>query len=79
MKLKIVAFGIAKDILNTRESTIDINGNQLSTVRAKLYEEFPKLEALKSLQFAVNESYQPDDFILREHDEVIIIPPVSGG
>jgi len=79
MKLKIVAFGIAKDILNDRESTIDIDGNQLSAVRITLYKQFPKLKALRSLQFAVNESYQNDDYILNEYDEVVIIPPVSGG
>jgi len=31
------------------------------------------------LMVAVNEEFQLHDFILSEHDEVALIPPVSGG
>ena len=38
-----------------------------------------KLAELNTLSFAVNEEYRADDFVLSEDDEVVIIPPVSGG
>jgi molybdopterin converting factor small subunit len=31
------------------------------------------------LAFAVGEEYQTDSYALTENDEVVIIPPVSGG
>ena len=40
---------------------------------------YPEFEKLKSLKFAVNEDYQEDGYRLKENDEVVIIPPVSGG
>ena len=40
------------------------------------YEGFQKLQ---SINFAINEDYQEDHFLLKEGDEVVIIPPVSGG
>jgi molybdopterin converting factor small subunit len=40
------------------------------------YHEFKKLQ---SINFAINEDYQEDNFQIHEGDEVVIIPPVSGG
>ena len=31
------------------------------------------------LMIAVNQEYQPHDYPLSDHDEVALIPPVSGG
>jgi molybdopterin converting factor subunit 1 len=41
---------------------------------------YPELTALSpSISFAVNREYVDRDHVLREHDEVALIPPVSGG
>ena len=80
MKIRILAFGIARDIL--KGSTLDLHleeGDTLSEVRARLYRSFPELEKLSSLRFAVNSAYAEDDQPLRARDEVVLIPPVSGG
>ncbi|MBS1545367.1 MAG: MoaD/ThiS family protein [Bacteroidetes bacterium] len=80
MKIKIVAFGIAKDILHQKGMTIDLaESKTLGALRELLYDQFPEFEKLKSLKFAVGDEYRTDDFHLREGDEVAIIPPVSGG
>ena len=42
-------------------------------------ERYPEFAKLKSLSFAVGENYQDDSYALHENDEVVIIPPVSGG
>ena len=44
-----------------------------------LVHQFPELASLRSLSFAVGEDYQEDNYVLREGDEVVVIPPVSGG
>ncbi len=80
MKVQVVAFGIAKDILQgtTREIALGSSAT-ISDLKDELLREFPAFRELRSLRFAVNEEYQDDDFELQETDEVVIIPPVSGG
>lgn len=80
MKLKITAFGIAKDIIGERHLELELP-DQLSIgeLKNKLIGKFPDFEKLASLNFAVDEEYQSDDFMLADQHQVIIIPPVSGG
>ena len=47
--------------------------------RQVLKEKYPAFDKLASLQLAVNAEYVEDDYVLRENDEVVLIPPVSGG
>ena len=80
MKINILAFGIAKDIINGSTLGLEIsNGTTVGELKAKLTAQFPEFERLRSLSIAVNQEYQEDDFLLNEKDEIVIIPPVSGG
>ena len=80
MKIKLVAFGIAKDILKQRTQEFEIaEGCSIEYLKSQLILNYPKFEKLKSLKFAVDESYQEEAFVLNEGAEVVIIPPVSGG
>ena len=80
MKIQVLAFGIAKDIIKGQSIEIDLQkGNDISALKSTLCGRFPDFNKLKSLSIAVNEAYQNDDFVLKEQDEVVIIPPVSGG
>lgn len=80
MKVTLVAFGIAKDILGSRELEWELEeSNQISDLKNRLVAQFPDFNDLQSLRFAVNEDYQDDDYTLKPKDEVVIIPPVSGG
>jgi len=80
MKVKLTAFGIAKDIIQSRSTILEVPSQAtLSLMRALLYEKYPAFKELATLSFAVQETYQTDDFILQEMDEVVLIPPVSGG
>ena len=80
MEIKLVAYGIAKDIFESHEKMYILkNGGSLGSLRKELFNQYPALQQLASLKFAVNEEYQSDDFALKEKDEVVIIPPVSGG
>ena len=42
-------------------------------------EKYPDFTKLRSFSIAVNEEYQNDDFVLNSNDEIVILPPVSGG
>ena len=80
MNINILAFGIAKDIINGSTLGLEIqNGTTVGDLKIELIAQFPDFEKLRSLVIAVNEEYQEDGFILSEKDEIVIIPPVSGG
>ncbi len=80
MKLKILAFGIAKDIFRTPEKLVQVNdGLNVGQLKNVLEQEFPELKKLKSYFIAVDEEYADDDQILNSIHEIAIIPPVSGG
>ena len=56
------------------------HGATVGDLWASLCRERPDLEALgKSISFAVNREYVERDHVLRDGDEVALIPPVSGG
>jgi molybdopterin converting factor small subunit len=80
MKIKLIAFGIAKEIIGPAESDLEVknpcNIGDLKRILITQYHEFKKLQSIK---FAINEDYQEDQFQIHEGDEVVIIPPVSGG
>ena len=80
MELAIHAFGISRDILGA--SMIKIESPTSITVaelRKTLFDRYPDLAALKSLAIAVNEEYADDDQLVKLNDEIVLIPPVSGG
>ena len=80
MKIKLVAFGIAKDILQSKTLDFDLSaGDTIISLKQRLFIKYPEFAKLKSLSFAVGENYQEDSYSLHENDEVVIIPPVSGG
>lgn len=55
------------------------NGDSVGAVRKQLSETFPEFSKLSSLRFAVNADYVDDGYELKVGDEVVLIPPVSGG
>ena len=80
MKIQLTAYGIAKEILNGRQMDFDLpEGSSLSTMKEILTSKFPEFEKLASVRFGVGEEYEFDHYILKEGEEVVIIPPVSGG
>ena len=80
MKIDILAFGIAKDIIKSRSLMMELpEGGTVGELKKKLTDRVPDFQKLKSLAIAVNTEYRSDDFSLSENDEVVIIPPVSGG
>ncbi|NET38454.1 MAG: MoaD/ThiS family protein [Cyanothece sp. SIO1E1] len=80
MDIEILAFGIAKDIVKGSTFSVQIPAEStVGSLKAHLCATYPEFERLASFAIAVNEAYQLDDFAISEGDEVVIIPPVSGG
>lgn len=80
MKISILAFGIAKDILggSSIEAKLD-NDRTVAMLKNVLETRFPKLKKLATYMIAVNSEYATDDLEIKDRDEIAIIPPVSGG
>ncbi len=80
MQIKILAFGIAREIVGGFETTLDLSeGATVADVKQLLTVQFPDFQKLASLKVAVNSEYAANDLALTPNDEIVIIPPVSGG
>ncbi|ROH97711.1 MoaD/ThiS family protein [Chryseobacterium daecheongense] len=80
MILKILAFGITKDIFGTSEKEIEIHeGASVKALKELLEKDFPELKRLKSYFIAIDDEYAEEDQIITVSNEIAIIPPVSGG
>ena len=79
MQVKIKTFGVARDIMGSREVSWSTTSKTVGELKDELQAHHPALKHLNSLFVAVNHAYAPDDQPLAETDEVALIPPVSGG
>ena len=80
MQITILAFGIAKDIIGGASLHLELpSGSTVRSLKSLLSQKFPDFERLASLSVAVNTEYATDEQILSEQDEIVLIPPVSGG
>lgn len=80
MKIKILAFGITRDILGGSMVEMQIPAEaKVADLRAALYAEYPALQKLNNLAIALNTEYASEEQTIAERDEVVLIPPVSGG
>jgi MoaE-MoaD fusion protein len=81
MKIAILFFGVLKDLLGRTAETIDLpEGARVRDALFYYVREAPALEAMvQSMAISVNQEYSGMDHVLREGDEVALLPPVSGG
>jgi len=80
MKVKILFFGVARDISNVNSIELELkkDSNVLEVFQI-LKERHSGFSAINDFSIAVNEEYAKSDVILSESDIIAIIPPVSGG
>jgi MoaE-MoaD fusion protein len=81
ISLTILLFGRAREVVG--EATLEMQVAKPATVAsafAALAAEHPKLAEMgRSLLFAVNEEYADRTHVLRDGDQLAMLPPVSGG
>ncbi|MFL6354859.1 MAG: molybdenum cofactor biosynthesis protein [Bryobacteraceae bacterium] len=81
MRVRVLFFGILKDIVGRSEESLEIEPN--STL-ASLFEAYSiRFETLRdkrpSILFARNREFTTPETPLSENDEIAFLPPVSGG
>lgn len=78
MKLRVYSYGIVRDIAG-KSFDMEVPGKTVAALRKALIDTYPALANLPSLLVAVNQNYASDDQPIGPDDEVVLIPPVSGG
>lgn len=80
MTVDILFFGITRDYSGSRQLKFDFPKNaNVKAIRSIMEEKYPALKGLKQYAIAVNNEYAGDEIILKNGDEIAILPPVSGG
>jgi molybdopterin synthase catalytic subunit len=81
MRVRVLFFGILKDIVGKPADEIDLpEGSSVADVLKRYESQIPRLkQSLPSLAIAVNQQYGGPDTKLKPNDEVALLPPVSGG
>ncbi len=79
--MKVLFFGILKDLVGCAEESIEIASNSTLSSLFDLYaKRFATLEASRSsILFAKNREFSKPETVLNDQDEVAFLPPVSGG
>jgi len=81
MRVRVLLFGQLKDIVGRQEDSLDLEpGARLAAVMTHYAERYPQLKGLaQSIACSINQEYAQGATVLREGDEVGLLPPVSGG
>ena len=80
MKVQVLLFGIARDIVGQRHLTFDHSEPMdVKSFKQAMEDKYPKMSHLAHFKVAINQEFAADQQMLHEGDEVALIPPVSGG
>jgi len=81
IQITVKLFAIFQEVLATDELQIILeSGTSVSTIFDRLVSQYPHLDKWRSLtRYAVNLNFADPQTILKNGDEVALIPPVSGG
>ena len=82
MNIRLEYFAGARDLASTSEELVKLESNtiELSDLARVLCGRHPRLAPLLSrMRFAINGEFAKGDAVLRDGDEVAVLPPVAGG
>ena len=81
MRVQVLFFGVLKDIVGRPSEALELDeGATVGDVLQHYESRIPKLgQVLPSVALSVNQHYAGPGAVLREGDEVALLPPVSGG
>lgn len=81
MKIKVLLFAKLREIVG--KESVDLELPERTTALGALealFEDKKQVEQMREyLLFAINQSYARPDAILKEADELALIPPMAGG
>lgn len=81
MNISVRAFASYREAIGAKQLALDIaSGVTAGQVWEVLRGRYPPLGRLpRPFAFAINDTYVPAETVLRDRDELVLVPPVSGG
>ncbi|KDP45595.1 hypothetical protein JCGZ_17202 [Jatropha curcas] len=81
VKIKVLFFARARDLTGLTEVPLEVSsGATTSDCLDKLVSKFPGLQEIRNcIVVALNEEYTTESAVVKDKDELAIIPPISGG
>ncbi len=81
MQILVRAFASYREAIGSPNIRLDVpEGSTPHQVWERLLKSYPRLSTLpKPHAFAINEEYVQENYSIRERDELVLLPPVSGG
>ena len=79
MRVRVLFFGVLRDMAGSRDEEIEVVKGATVAVLLNVYKERMPLFGWDSIAVAVNQEYAKSGDVLRDGDEVALLPPVSGG
>ena len=80
MKIKILFFGVTRDIIEDNCIEIELTlGTSVMDLQQILKKKYSGLNDIENFAVAVNEEYANGEYAINKNYVIAIIPPVSGG
>lgn len=79
--MKILLFGMAKEAVGQKSIELQNTAGlkNVKDLKERLLKDFPQFSQLPPMGIAVNTTYANDEDVVTAEDEIVVIPPVSGG
>src|SRR4051812_45496648 len=81
MRIRLLYLGMLKELAGTPAEDIEVpDGSTAADLWSHVAERFPKMKGYeRSIAISVNQEFAARSTVLRDGDEVGLLPPVSGG
>ncbi len=79
MKVNVQYFAMLKESVGKSEELVEINPMPILDFYDHLNAKYQFKLNEKDIRFAVNDHFVDSDYLLKENDDIVFIPPVGGG
>jgi molybdopterin converting factor subunit 1 len=79
MRVTVLYFGVLKDVMGRRSAVMDVAEGASVRELLGLHRGAGRAAVWDSIAVAVNQEYARAEDVLKDGDEVALLPPVSGG